>query len=132
MKRRKRGREKNPCTNIRKLHAFNCKNIQGVAMKSEEKGKQANHSKSLEKSTWKTVRQDWPKLLKVPRDSSASSVKRPPKICIPSKAKMKIKRMSRTKRALMEAMELTKLLTRLPMEAQYLEERVQPNSDLKI
>ena len=26
----------------------------------------------------------------------------------------------------MEAMELTKLLTRLPMEAQYLEERVQP------
>ena len=95
-------------------------------MKSEEKGKQANHSKSLEKSTWKTVRQDWPKLLKVPRDSSASSVKRPPKICIPSKAKMKIKRMSRTKRALMEAMELTKLLTRLPMEAQYLEERVQP------
>ena len=69
--------------------------------------------------TWKTVRQDCPKLLKVPRDSSF--LNRPPKICIPSRAKMNIKRMRRTSRALMDAMELTKLLTRLPMEAQYLE-----------
>ena len=34
---------------------------------------------------------------------------------------MNIKRMRRTSRAFMDAMELTKLLTRLPMEAQYLE-----------
>ena len=68
--------------------------------------------------TWKTVRQDWLKLLKVDRDSSFW--KRPPKICMPSRAKMKMKRTSRTSSALMEAIELTKLLTRLPIDDQYL------------
>ena len=80
-----------------------------------------NYNRPIHSLTWKTVRQDWPKLLKVPRDSSF--LKRPPKICIPSRAKMNIKRMRRTSRALMDAMELTKLLTRLPMEAQYLESK---------
>ena len=71
------------------------------------------------RSTWNTVRHDCPKLLNVPRDSSF--LKRPPKICIPKSAKMKIKRIRRTSRALMDAMELTKLLTRFPIDAQYLQ-----------
>ena len=43
-----------------------------------------------------------------------------PKNCMPSSAEIKIKSIRRTRRALMEAMELTRDLTRLPMEDQYL------------
>ena len=64
------------------------------------------------------MRQDCWKELKVLRDSSLEN--RPPKICMPSRAKMKMNRTRRTRRALMEAMELTRDLTRLPMEDQYL------------
>jgi len=39
---------------------------------------------------------------------------------MPSSAKIKMKSMRRTRRALMEAIELTRDFTRLPMEAQYL------------
>ena len=84
---------------------------------SKKEGKRKDHS-----VTWNTVRQDWPKLLNVLRDSSLAN--RPPKICIPRRAKMKMKRMRSTSRALMEAMELTKLLTRLPMLAQYLHSHI--------
>merc|ERR1719210_2704129 len=69
---------------------------------------------------WNTVRHDWPKLLKVLRSASSPVANRPPKICIPNSAKMKMKRIRRTKSALMEAIELTRLLTRLPILAQYL------------
>ena len=44
----------------------------------------------------------------------------PPKICIPSRAKMKMKRTRRTNRATMEEIELTKDFTRLPIADQYL------------
>ena len=84
---------------------------------SKKEGKRKDHS-----VTWNTVRQDCPKLLNVLRDSSLAN--RPPKICIPRSAKMKMKRMRSTRRALMEAMELTKLLTRLPMLAQYLHSHI--------
>ena len=84
---------------------------------SKKEGKRKDHS-----VTWNTVRQDCPKLLNVLRDSSLAN--RPPKICIPRRAKMKMKRMRSTSRALMEAMELTKLLTRLPMLAQYLHSHI--------
>ena len=50
-----------------------------------------------------------------------ASVNFPPKICIPSKEKMKMKRNKITSRELMEEMELTRDLTKFPMEAQYLE-----------
>ena len=59
------------------------------------------------------------KLLNVLLDSSFWNL--PPKICIPSRAKMKMNRMRRTSSALMEAIELTKDLTRLPIDDQYLQ-----------
>ena len=84
----------------------------------DKKVKEKVHSANL--LAWKTVRQDWPKLLNVLRSASSPVANLPPNICIPNSAKMKMKRMSRTKRALMEAMELTRDLTRLPILAQYL------------
>ena len=80
-----------------------------------------NVIKRFKHLAWNTVRHDWPKLLKVLRSASSPVANRPPKICIPNSAKMKMKRMRRTKSALMEAIELTRLLTRLPILAQYLE-----------
>ena len=74
---------------------------------------------------WKTVRHDWPKLLKVPL--SSESINLPPNICIPRSAKMKMKRMRRTSSALMEAMELTRLFTKLPILAQYLKVNIDFN-----
>ena len=52
---------------------------------------------------------------------SMASVNLPPKICIPSSEKMKMKRKRITSNELMELIELTSDLTKLPMEAQYLE-----------
>ena len=49
-----------------------------------------------------------------------ASVKRPPKICIPSSEKMKMNRKRITSKELMEEMELTRDFTRFPMAAQYL------------
>ena len=45
----------------------------------------------------------------------------PPKICIPNREKIKMKRKRITSRELMDEMELTSDLTKLPIEAQYLE-----------
>ena len=69
--------------------------------------------------TWKTVRQDCGKVSKCDRDSTAS-VNLPPKICIPRREKIKMNRNRITSRELMEEMEFTRDLTRLPIEAQYL------------
>ena len=48
----------------------------------------------------------------------------PPKICIPRRAKIKMNRTSRTNRATMDEIELTRDLTRLPMADQYLENKL--------
>lgn len=71
--------------------------------------------------TWNTVKQAWKKLSNVALDSS--SINFPPKSCIPSRAKMKMKRQSKTNKATMEAMESTKDFTRLPIADQYLDKR---------
>lgn len=70
--------------------------------------------------TWNTVRQLCGNVSKWLLDSIAS-VNLPPKICIPSREKMKMKRNKMTSRELMDAIELTSDLTRLPIEAQYLQ-----------
>ena len=69
--------------------------------------------------TWNTVRQDWGNVSKWLLESLAS-VNLPPKICMPNREKMKMNKNRMTNKELMEDMELTKDLTKLPMEAQYL------------
>ena len=72
--------------------------------------------------TWNTVKQAWKKLSKVALDSSSRNL--PPKSCMPSRAKMKIKRQSSTNRATMEAIESTRDFTRAPIAFQYLENKI--------
>ena len=70
--------------------------------------------------TWNTVRQDCGKVSKWDLDPELSE-NFPPKICIPNREKIKMKRKRITSRELMDEMELTSDLTKLPIEAQYLE-----------
>ena len=70
--------------------------------------------------TWNTVRQDCGKVSKWDRDPELSE-NFPPKICIPNREKIKMNRKRITSRELMDEMELTSDLTKLPIEAQYLE-----------
>ena len=54
-----------------------------------------------------------------------------PKNCMPSSAEIKIKSIRRTRRALMEAIELTRLFTRFPMALQCLISRHSKNYTMK-
>ena len=72
-----------------------------------------------DRDTWNTVRQDCGKVSKWDLDPELSA-NFPPKICIPNNEKMKMKRKRITSRELMDEMELTNDLTKLPIEAQYL------------
>lgn len=68
-------------------------------------------------STWNTVMMDCQKVSKLLR----RSVSLPPKICIPSRAKMKMKRNKRKRSERMDWIELTRARIRLPMLRQYLQ-----------
>ena len=72
---------------------------------------------SDEGGTWKTVTVLGTIPLKFDRLSESNL---PPKICIPSRAAMKMESMRRTRRAAMLAIEFTKDFTRFPMLSQYL------------
>ena len=72
---------------------------------------------SEEGGTWKTVTVLGTIPLKFDRLSESNL---PPKICIPSRAAMKMESMRRTRRAAMLAIEFTKDFTRFPMLSQYL------------
>ena len=71
----------------------------------------------MPEGTWKTVTVLGTIPLKFDRLSGSNF---PPKICIPSRAAMKMESMRRTRRAAMLAIELTKDFTRFPMLSQYL------------
>lgn len=73
--------------------------------------------------TWKTVSRAWGKVSKVLRLVWVSSkLKRPPKSCMPRRAKMMMKRKRRRRREAMDFMELSKEPTRLLSDAQCLRE----------
>jgi hypothetical protein len=75
-------------------------------------------------NTWKTVRQDCGKVSKWDLESDPSA-NFPPKICIPSSENIKMNRNSITNRELMEEIELTRDLTKFPIDDQYLKRRGQ-------
>ena len=72
--------------------------------------------------TWNTVNMDCMKeskwLLDSLPDPALASVNFPPKICIPNKEKMKMKRNRITSKEFMDAMEFTSDFTKLPIEDQ--------------
>lgn len=71
--------------------------------------------------TWKTLIRAWGKLSKLLRRTSVSSKSyRPPKSCMPSRAKMTMKRKSSSSSEAMERMELSREATRLLNDVQYL------------
>lgn len=70
-----------------------------------------------DEGTWKTVTVLGTIPLKFDRLSGSNL---PPKICIPSRAAMKMESMRRTRSAAMLAIELTNDFTRFPMLSQYL------------
>jgi hypothetical protein len=75
-------------------------------------------------STWKTLMRAWGKLSKLLRRTSVSSKSYlPPKSCMPSRAKMTMKRKSSNSREAMERMELSRDATRLLSDVQYLSKR---------
>ena len=53
----------------------------------------------------------------------SGKLKAPPKSCIPSRAKMRMKRNKRNSREMIDRIELSKEITRLRREDQYLKER---------
>ena len=72
--------------------------------------------------TWNTVNMDCMKeskwLLDSFPDPAFASVNFPPKICIPNKEKMNMKRNRITSKEFMDAMEFTSDFTKLPIEDQ--------------
>lgn len=73
--------------------------------------------------TWKTLMRACGKLSKLLRRTSVSSKSYlPPKSCMPSRAKMTMKRKSSSSSEAMERMELSSDATRLLSDVQYLED----------
>lgn len=73
--------------------------------------------------TWKTLMRACGKLSKLLRRTSVSSKSYlPPKSCMPSRAKMTMKRKSSSSSEAMERMELSRDATRLLSDVQYLED----------
>lgn len=71
--------------------------------------------------TWKTVSRAWGKLSKLLRFlCTPSKLNLPPNTCIPSRAKMMMKRKSRSSREAMDFMEFSSDATRLLRDAQWL------------
>ena len=70
--------------------------------------------------TWKTVNIAMEKESKLDAGVPKSKLKVPPKSCMPSRAKMRMKRNSRSKRDTIDLRELKRDTTRLRREDQYL------------
>ena len=74
----------------------------------------------MPKFTWKTVNIAMEKESKLDAGVPKSKLKVPPNNCIPSKAKMRMKRNKRSKRETIDLRELNSETTRLRREDQYL------------
>ena len=71
-------------------------------------------------STWNTVSSEITNVSKLASGVPSGKLKAPPKSCMPSSAKMRMKRKSRKRRERMERMELRSEMTRFRSEDQYL------------
>ena len=73
--------------------------------------------------TWKTVSMAIENELKFDGGVPSGKLNVPPKSCIPSRAKMRMKRKRRSRREMMDFIELSKDITKLRREDQYLEKK---------
>lgn len=94
--------------------------------KTQHSASMAGERHAGQQPTWKTLMMAWGKLSKLLRRTSTSSKSYlPPKSCMPSKAKMVMKRKSSSSREAMEQTELSRDATRLLSDVQYLREEEQ-------
>ena len=70
-------------------------------------------------STWNTVSSEITNVSKLASGVPSGKLKAPPKSCMPSSAKMRMKRKSRKRRERMERMELRREMTRFLRDDQY-------------
>ena len=76
--------------------------------------------------TWNTVRSATAKLLKLAGGVPSLKFHSPPNSCIPSRAKMRMKRNSRNSSEMMERIELSSEMTRFRRDDQYLQHNSRP------